>query len=41
MGHSVEQTVLGHKLGFNKFQRTEISVYSNHNAIKLEINTKI
>lgn len=43
MGHLLEQTMLGHKSGLNKFQRTEIiqSVHSDYNAIKLGTNTKI
>ena len=34
--------MLGHKTNLNKFKKTEIisSIYSDHNAMKLEINHK-
>ena len=34
--------MLGHKTSFNKFKKIEIitSIFSDHNAIKLEINHK-
>ena len=34
--------MLGHKTSFNKYKKTEIipSIFSDHNALKLEINCK-
>ena len=34
--------ILGHKSNLNKFKKTEIisSIFSNHNAIRLDINYK-
>jgi len=40
--YSRKDSILGHKSSLGKFHKTEIisSIFSNHNAIRLEINNK-